>query len=140
MEAPELSIDLDKRYHDAMGGAWQFIVRMVATGKALETLCTSYQAAPILPDLTVKFTADKVHPNGRARWLWKGYPLARLEKSGIQDRLTNSRMRKMRFKAEIRMLLTGVELRRRSLTRDLKYYTGLIGGFLKRSREALASA
>jgi len=140
LEAPALSHDLDKRYHPAMGGAWRFFTRTTAASSRLQALCAAYRAAPIHPDLGLTFVSDKAHPHGRARWIWKGYPLARLESSGIQDRLTDSLMRRMRIKQELRRLLTEVELQRRQCARDLKYYSGPLGDFLKRSKEALLIA
>lgn len=139
-EAPAVTHEFDARYEAAMGGAWQFLTRMVAAGKRLGTLCTSYQTAPIHKDLALKFVSDPDHPHGRARWLWKGHPLARLESTGIQDRLTDSLMRRMGIKSEERRLLTAVELERRSLVRAVQYYSGVLGTFLKRSREALLAA
>ena len=139
-EAPALSHELDPRSEAAMGGAWRFLTRMVVAGKRLETLCTSYQAAPIYKLLALKFLADSDHPHGRARWLWKGNPLVRHKSSGIQDRLTDALMRWLGIKSDERRLLTAVERERRTLLRALQYYSGVFGAFLKRSRDALLVA
>lgn len=144
VQPPELSPDLDPRDEAVLGDYWRFCGRLSATTVDVEIFSANYQASLIHKDLALVFVSDREHPHGRARWLYKGYPLARLGGSGMQDRLTDKWLRRMtrwlHLSPDQRQQILEVERDRRRLMHALRSYTRPLGEFLKRSAEALGTA